>query len=181
MKKIFCLLTSSIVFILLCCTNKSDKRDITIKVYRLDKILRKYDYDLILINKNDTKKFYYCDSVYTQDEMVFAELELMKKDSIVKYFNHECIELETETYNICGDKHKVLKLKYDRPNESDEEQVLYFNHDYGLLVTYSWIWYTYSVFESDSTSKLLINEIVNHEIYPDFKKLKEVIPVDSEM
>ena len=67
--------------------------------------------------------------------------------------------MEIKRYVINQKEYKVVTYLFDVKHSDDEELLLFFHQDYGLLVEYSEHWDLSKTFESDYITKRLALEI----------------------
>ena len=116
-----------------------------------------------LINKSyqilELKK---CDYGYTytySDKLSNVFTELVVNDTGFKYNNTDCKFLNTIQYMVGDEKYDVKAFMFDIARSIDEEFVLFFNSEYGLLLEYSNDWDIHKTYKMDSISQQLINKI----------------------
>jgi len=126
-------------------------REIVVNSYLSDSLVRSFSLKVDVIKDEECSIYIYSnkDSVTT----IFSILKVC--DSIAYYNNVECSILEIKQYEVDKNKYEVVTYLFDVKHSDDEELLLFFHPEYGLLVEYSEHWLLSKTFESDYITKRL--------------------------
>lgn len=94
--------------------------------------------------------------------------ELRYKNKALYYNELKCSLIDSIIINEEKRQIFIQKYKYDKPNVNDEELIVFFSVDYGIVVTYSYIWDTMYIFDKNKNFPIsqLLNKVNLHEIPP---------------
>lgn len=156
-------LTFVILLTLESCNRSKETSVVFVNSFVSDSLINKTQLELEIINENDCLNY-----IYTYYDSKKTKYSIFKACELSAYYNNvECSLVKIEEYLIENGSYEILTYLFDEENSVDEELILFFNKDYGLIMEYSKHWNLSKTFISDETTQELISQIeLNYIIKP---------------
>lgn len=133
-----------------------------IKRYGSRSELKGIDSAVLKVTEFDNSKSYqYVPYDKPDSNMTFYEFRILENKDSLYYYQESCPLIDTMVYSIGKNAYRVLKYYYDEVNAIDEESIIYFTDEYGVLILFNEGWFMMAgIFEYDKISNQLVNMIL---------------------